>query len=153
MAKDIKIDDLPKTLASFEKCLGQIESANEIAALNWFNFQLKRRVYNRGLASGGVAIGKYVRRIGRDWGDVREAAGRQTGYVDLEFKGDQRRDIVVGRSKGRNAIGFKTDRQRLIGSGHERYRKKPIYKPDKKELRAMTAIIVRRSVKKLKDCF
>lgn len=99
---------------------------------------MKGRIFNDGKATDGSAIGRYV----SDWKKIRERAGRQIGFVDLQFDGDLKNGIQVGKEGGNNnTLGFTRTKERLKADGHETYRKKKIFKPTKTERKILVKSI------------
>lgn len=54
--------------------------------------EMKQRIFNKGLSSTLIKIGKYKSKF---WKKKREERGNQIGYVDLEFSGDLFNSIQV----------------------------------------------------------
>lgn len=96
--------------------LNDIDERAQISSLSRLEGEIKQRIFNRGEAADGTAIGNYRSRqhIGR-----RQSTGRQTAYKDLELSGELRRSIQIGKSGGKNSLGFTTDRSRLIAEAQQ----------------------------------
>jgi hypothetical protein len=76
---------------------------------------LKSRVFGDGKATQG-SIGKYK---DRKWAVKRFNAGRQIGYVDLNFTGSLMNSIQVGEDKNDVAVYINNDKKYDIARGQE----------------------------------
>lgn len=80
----------------------------EIASLKTLEGLMKRRIHNSGLKSDGTKMKPYSAM----WSAVRQGAGKQVAYKDLQFTGDLRRNYTVGKNGKDNALGFLNFRAR-----------------------------------------
>ena len=64
----------------------------------------------------------------------RELNSLQSGYVDLEFKGDLKFSIIVGEFNGEKVLGFANEKQFLKAKGLEEHFKKYIFTPTQEEI-------------------
>lgn len=114
-----------------------IEDA-EIAALQRIEGEIKARIFQNGQAADGSQLDTFSKpsfgRYSLQWGLKRSAAGRGITVKDLEFKGDLRRAIAVGKSGNSNVIGFTFDLARLIAEGQEGQTRKKIWAPNDEEI-------------------
>lgn len=125
----------PEQLAAkIEKSIPQIEKSvqgYEILVISDIEGAIKSRIFNKGEAQKGK-IGKY--KEGR-YKKKREAAGRQTDYVDLQLTGELNRDIDKGVKGGKQVIGFKTaEKGEIAGHLEEKY-SKIIFAPGEEEMK------------------
>lgn len=123
----------------------------EIPALKALKGQMDRRIFRDGRTSTGVSMGPYY----SAWRKVRARAGYQTARKDLEFTGDLRRSIQVGKSGGRNVLGFTSGDerkkaetneafiQRATGSSVFTASKRELEKVDKEVIRTLDKLIKR----------
>ena len=127
---------------SFKAYLGRVQTAVkqksdgiQIAALKSLEAEHKTRIFNDGQATTGQPIGKYS----AGYAAKRKAAGRQTSYVDLEFFGNLRKNIQVGKSQGRNVYGFLNTLQRKIAEENQRRFGKRIFNITAKEAKDVSS--------------
>lgn len=127
----------PEQLAAkIEKSIPQIQKAvqgYEILVISDVEGSIKSRIFNKGEAQKGK-IGKY--KEGK-YKKKREAAGRQTDYVDLQFTGELNRSIVKGIKGGKQVIGFNNEDSGKIAEfleGSDHYNK-PIFAPNEEEMK------------------
>lgn len=116
---------------------GRVEAA-EVAALERINGEMKARIFQNGLASDGTPLDTFstpaLGRYSRGYGLKRQKAGRRTDAKDLEFHGDLRKSIAVGKTGQSNVIGFQYDAARLIAEGQEKQTRKKIWTPSDEEI-------------------
>ena len=86
----------------------------EIASLKTIEAFHKRRIFNASQATDGSSLGTYK---SRNWVNKRIKAGRQVGKKDLQFSGDTKNNMQVGRSGINNVYQFTTDLARIIMRG------------------------------------
>jgi hypothetical protein len=114
----LTIDELIARIdASFVE-LAELPREAVLAKASDIHGQLLRRIFNEGLATDGRPIGQYK---DGSWKKRREAEGRQTGYVDLQFSGELFQSIDLGVDGNQLLIGFKNDRNRIAGYLEENY--------------------------------
>lgn len=111
---------IAKVTAAFLKNV----SSFEIAALSSLQGLYLQRIHNRGEATDGSKIGKYVTDY---WREKRKEKGRQVSYKDLEFNSDLRRSVKIGTSNGKNVMGFDNDMSRIIATGQQEQTEKTIF--------------------------
>jgi hypothetical protein len=133
----LTLEQLDSFFDHFLSCAAESAERAEILALKNAEGIIKQRIFNKGLATDGEAIGlKGARKspryeggqYSRSYGRKRDKAGRQTGYVDLEFNGNLRRDIQVGQVQGFNALGYARQDGATLMRYSEEYRKSQIDK-------------------------
>jgi hypothetical protein len=97
---------------------------------------MKQRIFNRGLATDGSAMGAYR---SAQYKKQRQSQGRQVGYKDLEFNSDLRNAIQQGKAGSANVLGFTTDKARLIAGYQQDVRQtgKIIFEPSQNEIDLM----------------
>lgn len=83
----------------------------EIASLKTIEAFHKRRIFNASQATDGSSLGTYKSKY---WRNKRLQAGRQIGKKDLQFTGDTKNNMQVGRSGIDNVYQFTTDKARII---------------------------------------
>ena len=135
------------TLQGFEEILNSAadilsgEKLKEIQfpALKLYEGLSKYRIFNEGKASDNNLIGKYR---SLSYKKARESRGRQTGYKDLEFEGDLRRNLTVGTNKKDFVFGFATDKARLIGGYQESQTNKEIFNPTADEIKQINKQLI-----------
>lgn len=98
---------------------------------------MKQRIFNQGKTEEETSIGKYKEGY---YKRKREKFGRQTEYVDLEFKGDLRRSIVKGTKNGKIVIGFNNDNSAEIAEGLEERYNTTIFAASEQEAKNAAAI-------------
>lgn len=96
-------DQLADRLRGFARALEQGAGGIALVAAIRAMAVYKRRIFNDGLTSSGVAIGRYS----QEWSEVRRARGRQVSYVDLQFTGELFESIQVGTRDNRVVIETK----------------------------------------------
>ena len=79
-------------------------------ALSRVEADMKTRVFNEGKDINEVGLGKYSPKYAK----YRKDNSKQISFKDLEFDGDLRRSIQVGRSGDRTVLGFVRTESRLI---------------------------------------
>lgn len=129
----IKLDGLIKSFKGMNRV--------QVVALKRLEGEIKRRIFNDGRATNGILIGHYRSRL---WRQERIRRGRQVQYKDLEFEGDMRRSMTVGKTNTRNnAFGFTRDSERLKAVENEQRERKQIFRPNKAEIKAFHKAFVR----------
>lgn len=142
----------PRAAARLIKKISDLYSKSqddiEIPALKTLEGQYKQRIFNKGATSSGGKIGSY-----KSTGHIkkRKKAGRQVGYKDLEFEGDLRRNIQVGKSQRKNVLGFVNTKSRLIADGQESQTNKVIFEPSQEESKKVVKDIAALLAKKAKN--
>ena len=93
---------------------------------------MKGRIFNDGKATSGSNIGKYK---SKQWIRKRQDKGRQTGKVDLQFKGDLIRSFKTVRDGDEVVLAIVNDQDFAKAKGNEDRRKKDIFVPGQEEVR------------------
>ena len=93
---------------------------------------MKRRIFNDGKATSGSNIGRYK---SKSWKKKRSESGRQTGKVDLQFKGDLIRSFKTVRDGDEVVLAIVNDKDFAKAKGNEDRRKKDIFVPGQDEVR------------------
>jgi hypothetical protein len=106
----------------------------EIAALSSLQGLYLQRIHNDRKATDGSSLGQY-RSI--QYKKKRQAKGRQVGEKDLEFYGDLRRSVKIGKSGNNNVMGFDRDLSRLIAEGQQEQIGKEVHVVSNDELKDM----------------
>jgi hypothetical protein len=116
--------------------LGEVGERSQIVSLSRLEGEMKYRIFNKGLATDGSAMGAYR---SAQYKKERLAKGRQVGYKDLEFYSDLRNSIQQGKSGSSNVLGFTNDRARLIAGYQQEARQtgKIIFEPSQAEINLM----------------
>lgn len=110
-------------LKGFAKNLLRASSTAEVISLQNLEGSMKIRIHRFGQGTEGRPLTPYR----SYWKNVREEAGFQTAYKDLEFTGALRKNFAVGTSQGNNAIGFLNNLSRKIAEGQEDQNDQKIY--------------------------
>jgi hypothetical protein len=98
--------------------------------------RLKRRIFNKGLDTNDSQIGDYKKTkkgLPSGWAKKRSEAGRQIGYVDLEFTGELRKSIQVVESGRDVFLAIINDEDYKKAKGNEKNYKTTIFEPTVKE--------------------
>jgi len=113
--------------------IDKIERNSEKAsftALNRINAEMTNRIFTDGKSTDLVPLGQYSPKYGK----YRRQNNRQDDYKDLEFNGDLRRSLQVGKSGVKFSLGFATTAQKLIAVYQERQTNKNIFRANKAEI-------------------
>lgn len=120
---------------------------------------LKHRIFNEGLDSNDTKIGDYddtkkqtfltglakpsltkkatvkLKKIGESltYKQLREVAGLQTDYVDLQFTGNLKNSIVTGTEGEKATLNFNNQKELEIANFQTKKWKKPIFQATEKE--------------------
>lgn len=123
---------------------------------------LKHRIFNEGLDSNDSKIGDYddtkkqtfltglakprltkkanskIKKSGDSltYKELRQAAGLQVAYVDLQFNGDLKNSIVTGTEGGKATLNFNNQKELEIANFLTTKYKKPIFEATEKEREA-----------------
>lgn len=103
--------------------------ANEVG-LNDLLGEFIYRITNEGKDTAGTQIGTYTN---ERYIEMREEAGAEVGYVNLQFSGALMRSIDIGTTGDSTAIGITNPERARISEYLEAYYKKPIFVPGTKE--------------------
>lgn len=124
---------LSNILTITNSAITETDERAQIVSLNRLEAEMKFRIFNKGEATDGSAIGQYR---SDQYKKQRQAAGRQTGYKDLEFNSDLRRSIQKGKTGNLNTLGFTNDKARLIAEAQQTPRQtgKVIFSASRDEL-------------------
>ncbi len=93
---------------------------------------MKRRIFNDGKDTANARIGKYK---SKSWIKKRSEGGRQTGFVDLQFKGDLIRSFKTVRDGDEVVLAIVNNQDFAKAKGNEDRRKKKIFEPSTDEVK------------------
>jgi len=130
-----------------EKFIAEVTSAIvngtndfEIAALSSLQGSYLQRIHNDRKATDGSSLGRYR---SEQYKKKRRERGRQTEEKDLEFHGDLRRSVKIGKSRNNNVMGFDRDLSRLIASGQQEQIGKEVHVVSNDEIAELDAAYLR----------
>ena len=109
----------------------------DVQVLTTLLASMKQRIHNTGTATNGTLIAE---KYSDGWKLTRSLEGRQVGFVDLEFRGDLRKDFVLGSFDGQAVLGFTTDLSTTKSLGLEEKYEKKIYTPSDDEVNDLIEI-------------
>lgn len=98
------------------------------AALTVFAIH-KPRIFEEGLAANGSSIGEYTDPA---YIQKRRQAGRETGFVNLAFTEQMKRDYLPS-DDGKAGFGFSDDEQKAKADFNEKRYGKPIFELSQEE--------------------
>jgi len=121
---------------------------------------MEERIFERGEATDGDIINSVITAqklynggpYSEGHGFSRDAAGLQTGLIDLQFTGALRAALTVGEFDNKVAIGFSSERTGLLATYHEEYRQKEIFLPTDNEVELTAEFMTEGLAEYLKEC-
>ena len=100
---------------------------------------VKRRVFNEGGATEGD-IGPYTDPA---YKKKRKKAGRRIDKKNLQFYGDERRNIQTGIRDDGAVLGFILTRYKMIAGRQVKFAGKQIFRPNKAEIKRAESAFIR----------
>ena len=129
----------------------------EIPGLDRLLGSILTRVFTNGIATDGLVITSKVAKnqvgvYGKQQGNKRAKAGKNTGRMNLSFSSGLRNNIKRGKTGEDNSLGFLLDKYRVIMDGHESYRKKLIVQPTEQEMEDAIEVNIQAGLNVIKKC-
>lgn len=106
-----KISEIQGKIEATIPMIAQIAANAEVLACNDVLGSVADRIFTLGKRTDGSAIGEY--KIG-PYKQKRKNLGRQTSYVDFQFKGDLFNSLNVGVLNDKPAVGIVSEEQAII---------------------------------------
>jgi hypothetical protein len=93
-------------LKTYKKNVLDVRERAEIAALKELEEKMKVRIFDKSKGTDLQDFGTYRSQA---YKALRESKGRQIGTKDLQFSGEFKKSMTVGKNQGRNVLGFTND--------------------------------------------
>lgn len=124
------LDELNKKLEEVAEDMAKLAVDAPFAVVKNVEGIYLKRIFNRGLDTNGSSIGEYKK---ASYKKKRDAEGRQTDYVDLQFKGDLFNSIQSGTQDEKAVIFFNNQNELKIANHLTTKYKKDIFQVSESE--------------------